>query len=59
MLRSGSADASDQPALPPWVRFSWGGFSTVQFTAYVESVNAAYSLFSPTGEPLRATCRMP
>ncbi|MET8637776.1 CIS tube protein [Streptomyces sp. NPDC004096] len=43
---------------PPWVRFSWGGFSTVQFTAYVESVNAAYSLFSPTGEPLRATCRL-
>lgn len=43
---------------PPWVRFSWGGFSTVQFTAYVESVSAAYSLFSPTGEPLRATCRL-
>jgi hypothetical protein len=43
---------------PPWVRFSWGGFSTVQFIAYVESVSAAYSLFSPTGEPLRATCRL-
>lgn len=43
---------------PPWVRFSWGGFSTVQFTAYVENVSASYSLFSPTGEPLRATCRL-
>jgi hypothetical protein len=43
---------------PPWVRFSWGGFSTVQFIAYVESVSVAYSLFSPTGEPLRATCRL-
>jgi hypothetical protein len=43
---------------PPWVRFNWGAFSTVQFVAYVESVSATYSLFSPTGEPLRATCQL-
>lgn len=43
---------------PPWVRFSWGAFTTVQFTAYVESVNATYSLFSSTGEPLRARCQL-
>jgi hypothetical protein len=49
--------SSKRPS-PPWVRLSWGSFTTVQFVAYVESVSASYSLFSPTGEPLRATCRL-
>jgi hypothetical protein len=49
--------ASAKPS-PPWVRFSWGSFTTVQFAAHVESVNATYTLFSATGEPLRATCRL-
>lgn len=43
---------------PPWVRMSWGSFSTVQFIAYVRSAAARYTLFSPAGEPLRATCSM-
>ncbi|WP_051820097.1 LysM peptidoglycan-binding domain-containing protein [Streptomyces flavochromogenes] len=43
---------------PPWVRFSWGSFSTVQFVAYVTSVSATYTLFSPSGIPIRATCSL-
>ncbi|GAO11963.1 LysM peptidoglycan-binding domain-containing protein [Streptomyces lydicamycinicus] len=43
---------------PPWVRFSWGSFNTVQFVAYVTSVSATYTLFNPTGEPIRATCTL-
>ncbi|MBT0772875.1 LysM peptidoglycan-binding domain-containing protein [Kineosporia sp. J2-2] len=43
---------------PPWVRFAWGSFSTVQFVAYVESVSATYTLFTATGDPLRATCQL-
>jgi nucleoid-associated protein YgaU len=49
--------AAKKPA-PPWVRFSWGSFTTVNFAANVQSVNASYTLFSPTGEPLRATCQL-
>ncbi|MBC3839977.1 LysM peptidoglycan-binding domain-containing protein [Streptacidiphilus sp. 4-A2] len=40
---------------PPWVRMSWGSFSTVQFIAYVTEAAAKHTLFSPAGEPLRAT----
>ena len=43
---------------PPWVRFAWGSFSTVQFIAYVESVSATYTLFTATGDPLRANCQL-
>ncbi|WP_433890283.1 peptidase M23 [Streptomyces sp. CA-111067] len=46
-----------QPS-PPWVVFQWGSFSTARFTAYVSSVEAAYSLFGTTGVPIRATCRL-
>ncbi len=35
-----------------------GSFSTVQFVAYVESVSATYTLFTATGDPLRATCQL-
>uniref|UniRef100_A0AAU2V690 LysM peptidoglycan-binding domain-containing protein n=1 Tax=Streptomyces sp. NBC_00003 TaxID=2903608 RepID=A0AAU2V690_9ACTN len=49
--------ASKAPS-PPFVKFSWGSFSTVEFTAYVTSVNANYTLFSPNGTPLRATCNL-
>ncbi|GAA0587830.1 LysM peptidoglycan-binding domain-containing protein [Streptomyces crystallinus] len=51
-----SIDA-DQPS-PPWVVFEWGSFSTARFTSYVASVDAAYTLFSTTGVPIRATCQM-
>jgi phage tail protein X len=49
--------AAKQPS-PPWVVFQWGSFSTARFTAYVSSVDAAYSLFGTTGVPIRATCRL-
>ncbi|MEV0561047.1 LysM peptidoglycan-binding domain-containing protein [Dactylosporangium sp. NPDC050588] len=39
---------------PPWVLFHWGG--TMSFPAYVSSVTARYSLFTPEGTPVRATC---
>ncbi|MFJ9249725.1 peptidase M23 [Streptomyces sp. NPDC101776] len=49
--------AAKQPS-PPWVVFQWGSFSTARFTAYVSTVEAAYSLFGTTGVPIRATCRL-
>ncbi|MEV5942972.1 LysM peptidoglycan-binding domain-containing protein [Streptomyces sp. NPDC051994] len=53
-----SQSVSAKAPSPPWVKFSWGSFSTVQFTAYVTSVNAHYTLFGPNGTPLRATCTL-
>jgi nucleoid-associated protein YgaU len=47
--------AADQPCTP-WVFFQWGSFSTASFIAYVESVQANYTLFNPSGTPIRATC---
>jgi nucleoid-associated protein YgaU len=47
--------AADRPS-PPWVRFQWGSFGTVLFTAYVSQVDVTYSLFSSKGVPLRAAC---
>ncbi|GGJ64411.1 CIS tube protein [Streptomyces brasiliensis] len=49
--------AAKQPS-PPWVVFEWGSFSTARFTAYVSAVEASYTLFSTTGVPIRATCRL-
>ncbi|MER7789724.1 peptidase M23 [Streptomyces sp. NPDC097640] len=49
--------AAKQPSTP-WVVFQWGSFSTARFTAYVESVDATYTLFSTTGVPIRATCQV-
>jgi nucleoid-associated protein YgaU len=46
---------SDQPSTP-WVVFTWGTFETASFTAYVESVRAAYTMFNQSGVPIRATC---
>ncbi|WP_127792223.1 LysM peptidoglycan-binding domain-containing protein [Agromyces sp. LHK192] len=39
---------------PPWVRFMWGGLSG--FVGYITSVSAKYTLFSPSGMPIRAVC---
>jgi phage tail protein X len=47
--------AADQPCTP-WVFFQWGSFSTASFIAYVQSVQASYTLFNPSGTPIRATC---
>lgn len=40
----------------PWVFFQWGSFATASFIAYVESVQAEYTLFNGSGTPIRATC---
>lgn len=45
--------ASKKPS-PPFVRFGWG--KTIQFTAFLKSVNAKYTLFDQKGTPLRAVC---
>ncbi|MGH3240126.1 MAG: hypothetical protein ACRDNL_07075 [Spirillospora sp.] len=45
-------------ASPPWVIFEWGQFTTVRFIAYVRQVSASYTLFSSSGVPIRATCRV-
>ncbi|MFI7434124.1 CIS tube protein [Micromonospora haikouensis] len=49
-------DASRQQkkGSPPWVVFHWGGM--VGFPAFVASVNAKYTLFTPGGTPVRALC---
>ncbi|HEV2783964.1 MAG TPA: peptidase M23 [Actinophytocola sp.] len=39
---------------PPWVIFKWGGMTG--FPAYVASVTAKYTLFTPGGVPVRAVC---
>ncbi|MGH3823470.1 MAG: LysM peptidoglycan-binding domain-containing protein [Pseudonocardiaceae bacterium] len=38
---------------PPWVIFRWGGLSS--FTGYIASVNVKYTLFTPSGMPIRGT----
>jgi phage tail protein X len=50
-----SSIAADQPSTP-WVFFQWGSFSTASFVAYVQSVQATYTMFNPSGTPIRATC---
>jgi len=39
---------------PPWVIFHWGGLTS--FSAYVSSVACKYTLFTPSGTPVRALC---
>ncbi|RSN52564.1 peptidase M23 [Amycolatopsis sp. WAC 04182] len=39
---------------PPWVIFKWGGMTG--FPAYVANVTAKYTLFTPSGTPVRAVC---
>lgn len=39
---------------PPWVVFVWGGLTG--FSAYVTSVSAKYTVFTPGGMPVRAVC---
>jgi nucleoid-associated protein YgaU len=39
---------------PPWVIFRWGGLTG--FPAFVSSVTAKYTLFTPGGTPIRAVC---
>jgi nucleoid-associated protein YgaU len=43
-------------ASPPWVVFRWG--DKISFPGYVSSVSVKYTLFTPTGTPVRATCTL-
>ena len=44
----------NKKAVPPLVQLSWG--KIVSFPAFITSVQAKYTLFSPDGSPIRATC---
>jgi len=39
---------------PPWVIFRWGGLTG--FPAFISSVTAKYTVFTPSGMPVRAVC---
>ncbi|MDF3290598.1 MULTISPECIES: CIS tube protein [Streptomyces] len=52
------ASLSRKAPSPPWVRMEWGTFSSIGFDACVTSVDVSYTVFSPGGEPLRATCSL-
>lgn len=43
-----------QKATPPWVRFQWG--AVTGFPAHIKTVTAKYTLFTPSGTPVRAVC---
>lgn len=43
-----------QKATPPWVRFQWG--AVTGFAAHITTVTAKYTLFTPSGTPVRAVC---
>ncbi|MGG8406604.1 LysM peptidoglycan-binding domain-containing protein [Streptomyces sp. 12297] len=45
-----------QQGVPPWVIFHWGGLTG--FVGYVSQVQAKYTLFTPGGLPIRATCQV-
>jgi hypothetical protein len=49
-----SATHQQNKGSPPWVLFRWGGLTG--FLAYISSVSAKYTLFTPSGLPIRATC---
>jgi len=41
---------------PPYVTFGWG--KNVEFEAFLNSVNVKFTLFSPEGQPLRASASL-
>lgn len=45
---------TDIPMLQPFVKFVWGSFQSKP--SHVKQVSAKFSMFLPTGIPLRATC---
>jgi nucleoid-associated protein YgaU len=51
-----SHSMSGSPPTPsaPWVVFRWGGLQG--FPAIVKSINGKFTLFTPDGIPVRATC---
>jgi hypothetical protein len=55
-VRPTTKSTNDDTPYPPIVVFSWG--STKPFVGVVKSVTASLTLFRPTGEPIRATCKV-
>jgi hypothetical protein len=51
-----AASLTAKKASPPWVVFRWG--SLTGFLAYVSQVQAKYTMFTPAGLPIRATCQV-
>lgn len=49
-----STSHAQKKGSPPWVLFRWG--SLTGFLAYISSVTAKYTVFTPGGLPVRATC---
>ena len=45
---------ANKKAVPPLVQLSWGTITS--FPAFITSVQAKYTLFTPDGTPIRATC---
>jgi nucleoid-associated protein YgaU len=45
-----------QKPSPPWVRFHWG--PVTGFPGHVKSVSVKYTLFAPSGLPVRALCTL-
>ncbi|WP_274919554.1 CIS tube protein [Streptomyces sp. WZ-12] len=41
---------------PPWVRLEWGGSQAGRFNGCITDVNAIYTAFLLSGEPVQATC---
>ncbi|GHJ45268.1 peptidase M23 [Catellatospora sp. TT07R-123] len=48
--------AAGMKPLPPFVQLGWG--ETITFVAFVKQVSAKYTLFMPSGAPLRAVCQL-
>jgi hypothetical protein len=51
-----SESRSQRKPVPPLVVFHWGKITG--FAAYITSVSASYTLFTPEGTPIRATCQV-
>lgn len=51
-----SQSRSQRKPVPPLVVFHWGKITG--FAAYITSVSANYTLFTPEGTPVRATCQV-
>ncbi|EST36974.1 hypothetical protein N566_15430 [Streptomycetaceae bacterium MP113-05] len=51
-----SETRQQQRSSPPWVVFHWGGLTG--FPGYVSKVQVNYTLFTSSGVPVRAVCRV-
>ena len=56
MVRPTTKSTNDNTPYPPIVVFSWG--STKPFVGVVKSVTVSLTMFRPSGQPVRATCKV-